>query len=276
MEKKKLKKLLIGELSIKRVIRSVLFVCFCVIVFTCSCADRMIFQPPKPSYTDGADIIKMETADGEKISAMYLHNPAAEFTILFSHGNAEDIGQNRFFFEMLKDHGFSVLAYDYRGYGTSQGRPSEKKAYRDIEAAYRYLTEQLETPGDRIIPLGRSIGSGPAVYLATKHQVPALILESPLLSAFRVITRVGILPFDRFNNIDRIASVDCPILFFHGTADSIVPLRHGKTLYEKANEPKQHLWVEGADHNNLLWVAGEDYFEAIDKFTTLINQQDSQ
>jgi hypothetical protein len=276
MEEKRLKKLLIGDLSIKRIIRSIIFVLFCVIVFTCSCADRLIFHPPESSYTDADDIIKIETANGEKISAMYLQNPTAEFTILFSHGNAEDIGQNRIFFEMLDDHGYSVLAYDYRGYGTSQGRPSEKKTYRDIEAAYQYLTEQLQTEPNRIIPLGRSIGSGPAVYLATKKDVPALILESPLTSAFRVVTRVGILPFDRFENIDRIANIDCPILIFHGTDDSIIPLRHGKTLYEKANDPKQHLWVEGADHNNLLWVAGEEYFEALEKFITLINQQNSQ
>ena len=276
MENNKLKKLLIGEFSTKRIIRSVLFVCLCFIVFTCSCADQMIFHPPKVSYTDNSDIIKIRTSNGEKISAIYLQSPEAEFTILFSHGTSEDIGQNYEFFRMLKSHGYSVLAYDYRGYGTSQGKPSEEKAYRDIEAAYRYLTEQLDTDPDRIISLGKSIGSGPAIYLATKHHVSALILESPLLSVFRVFTGGGTLPFDKFNNIDRIANVNCPILVIHGTDDNIIPLQHGKTLYEKAKGPKQHLWVEGAGHRYLVWAAGDEYFKAIDKFTTLIKQQDSK
>ena len=270
---KNLKKLLVGEFSWWRLLSSTVIIFLIVIVFTLSCADEMIFHPPRAGYTDDADVIKLTTADGKMISAMYFARPGAEFTILFSHGNAEDIGHNREFFRLLNRWGFSVFAYDYHGYGTSQGRPSEKNVYLDIDAAYRYLVDDLATEPNRIIALGRSVGSGAAVHLATKSKLAGLVLESPLTSVFRVVTRIGILPFDKFNNIAKIAHVHCPVLIIAGQADNVVGIRHGKALYEKANEPKQHLWVPGAGHNDLLWVAGDRYREALDEFVRLIRRQ---
>ncbi len=273
MKKETLKKVLVGRFSWRRLLSSTAIIVLAVIVFTLSCADEIIFHPPRPGYTDDADVIKLKTADGKMISAMYFARPGAEFTILFSHGNAEDIGHNREFFRLLNEWGFSVFAYDYHGYGTSQGRPSEKNVYMDIDAAWRYLVDDLATEPNRIIALGRSVGSGPAVYLATRTKPAGLILESPLTSVFRVVTRIGILPFDKFDNIAKITRVHCPVLIIGGQADKIVGIRHGKALYEKANEPKQHLWIPGAGHNDLLWVAGDRYREALDEFVRLIRHQ---
>ncbi len=270
---KNLKKVMVGEFSWRRLLRSTVIIFLIVIVFGISCADEIIFLPPPAGYTDDDDVIKLTTADGKTISAMYFARPGAEFTILFSHGNAEDIGQNREFFRLLNEWGFSVFAYDYHGYGTSQGRPSEKNVYLDADAAWQYLIDDLATEPNRIIALGRSVGSGAAVHLATRTKPAGLILESPLTSVFRVVTRIGILPFDRFDNIAKIAHVHCPVLIIGGEADNIVGIRHGKALYEKANEPKQHLWVPAAGHNDLLWVAGDRYREALDEFVRLIRRQ---
>ncbi len=273
MKKETLKKVLVGRFSWRRLLSSTAIIVLAVIVFTLSCADEIIFHPPRASYTDDADVIKLTTADGKMISAMYFEKEDAEFTILFSHGNAEDIGHNREFFRLLNRWGFSVFAYDYHGYGTSQGRPSEKNVYLDIDAAWRYLVDDLATEPNRIIALGRSLGSGAAVYLATRTKPAGLILESPLTSVFRVVTRISILPFDKFNNIAKITNVHCPVLIIAGEADDIVGIRHGKALYEKANEPKQHLWVPAAGHNDLLWVAGDRYRRALDEFVRLIRRQ---
>jgi hypothetical protein len=233
-------------------------------------ADRMIFLPPPPTYGDGQGVIKLATAGGERIAALYLPNPAAPYTILFSHGNAEDLGAIRPFLAGLRAIGFGVLAYDYRGYGTSEGRPSEKASYEDVEAAYEYLTRAAGVPGDRIIAYGRSVGGGPAVELATRRPLAGLVLESAFLSAFRVVTRVPLLPFDKFRNIDKIGRVRCPVLVMHGMADEVVPFSHGQGLYRAAPEPKRFLWVEGAGHNDFLWVAGERHARALREFAALL------
>jgi len=109
--------------------------------------------------------------------------------------------------ERLHKAGFAVFAYDYQGYGTSQGKPSEQNAYRDIDAAYQYLTAQLKLPSERIIVYGRSTGGGPSVDLASCQRVAGLILESTFTSTFRVITRVPLYPFDKFANLSKISSV---------------------------------------------------------------------
>src|SRR5215813_8849549 len=106
-----------------------------------------------------------------------------DFTVLFSHGNAEDIGDDESLLERIRAAGFAVFAYDYQGYGTSEGRPSERHAYEDELAAYNFLLQSMHVPGSRIIALGRSVGSGPACDLASRHPVAGLILESAFTSA---------------------------------------------------------------------------------------------
>lgn len=256
-----------GKFSVVRLIRSALLIYLFVLAFAFLFSDGMIFLPPRSSYGDSEEVIKITTADGVQIAAVYLLNPAAEFTILYSHGNAEDLGTVRWVLEQIHDRGYSVFAYDYRGYGVSDGRATEKGAYRDIEAAYGYLTGELGVAEPKVILMGRSVGAAVALDLAAKKQVAGLILESPFLTAFRTVTRIPIAPFDKFRNIDKIGRARCPKLFIHGRSDSIVPFAHGRKLFEMAGQPKMNLWVDGLGHNDdIPTIAGESYWQAIDDF----------
>src|SRR5262245_42494232 len=233
----------------------------------------MIFVPPPATYRDTAEIIKLRTVDGVTISAAHLPNPSATMTLLVSHGNAEDLGAMRPWLAMVHAVGFSVFAYDYRGYGTSEGRPSEPGTYADVDAAYAYLTEVLAVPPGRIIAYGRSVGSGPAVDLAARRPVGGLVVESGFTTAFRVLTRVPLVPFDKFRNLDKIGRVRCPVLVMHGRADDIVPFAHGEALWRAAPEPQRRLWVEGAGHN-ASWPAAEPQIRlALTEFGALVEAQ---
>lgn len=233
-------------------------------------ADSMMFQPGPSSYADGPDIIKLPSADGSHISARLLENPAAHYTILFSHGNAEDLGDLSYFLEEFRRHGFAVMAFDYSGYGTSGGRPSERTVLANVEAAYDYLITKRGVPPERIIVWGRSIGSGPSVHLAATRKVGGLVIESGFTSAFRVMTRIRLLPFDRFDNLRGIERISCPLLVIHGRKDEIISFWHGQRLYDAARQPKMQLWVDRAGHNDLVMVAGSAYWEAAQRFERML------
>lgn len=266
----KLKTLLIGEFSWRRLIRSMVLIPICVIlgllIIAVFFADRAIFRPPSSSYKDTAEIIKLETKHGERIAAKYYERSGASQTIIFSHGNAEDMGIIEPFAWRLRDLGLNVLMYDYPGYGMSSGTPTEEGAYAAIDAAYEYLLTKRNTDPTNIILHGRSLGGGVAVDLASRKPVAGLILESTFTTAFRVITRYAVLPFDKFENIRKIEKVGCPVLIMHGTADWTIPSYHGQRLFEMANEPKQALWVEGAGHNNLVYKNEKLYLDTIQRF----------
>lgn len=270
MDKRTLRRLLIGDFTVKRLVRSILFIYACVCLYVFFTADSKIFLPQPSSYQDTSEIVKLTSADHIQISAVYLPNRASRYAILFSHGNAEDLGDIQPVLEQLHRIGFSVLAYDYRGYGTSQGTPSEHNAYRDIDAAYNYLTQHLGIPPQQIIAYGRSVGAGPTVDLAVRKPIAGLIVESAFTSAFRVVVPFPILPFDKFRNIDKIKKVKCPVLVMHGKADEVVPFQHGQRLFAVAPEPKRYLWIDEAGHNDLMWVAGDRYTATLKEFALLI------
>jgi len=227
-------------------------------------SDRMIFLPHPSSYKDSPDILKITTPGGKKISAVYLPNPAAKFTLLVSHGNAEDLGDDRYWLDNLRHAGFNVFAYDYEGYGTSEGRATEKSVYEDAAAAYEFLAVDLKTAPDNIIIFGRSVGTGPATYIAARRPSAGLILQSPFVSAFRVLTRVPLLPFDKFPNYKYIRHVHSPVLIMHSRRDSVIAFWHGQKMFELANQPKHAFWAQNADHNEMDLAAG--YEEAIQSF----------
>jgi alpha-beta hydrolase superfamily lysophospholipase len=182
-----------------------------------------------------------------------------------SHGNAEDIGENRDLYSEYHRRGFAILAYDFRGYGTSTGTPTERGAYEDERAAWDFMVNTLHIPPSRIIIHGTSVGCGPAVKLAAdlsesqdinarvgnassrdslqgsglklndSSGLPAaLILRSPFRSAFTVLTHVQILPWDKFNNARLIRRVRMPVLVIHGMADNVIPFSHGQTVFHNA------------------------------------------
>ncbi len=240
------------------------------------CSDALLFYHGNPSYVDTPEIIKLTTADGKKISAIYLPNPNAKYTMLYSHGNGGDLGEYRQWLETLRAMGFSVCSYDYHGFGTSEGKPSEKAAYMDVNAAYDYLTRHLHIPPERIIAFGRSLGGGPTAYLAARRPVAGVIMESTFTTGFRVVTQVPLLPFDKFYSIENIKRVHCPVLVIHGTADRTIPFSHGQALYRAAPEPKMHLWVLHAGHVGLAETAGQQYPDILHAFERLIEQQQGE
>jgi len=266
----RVRRFLIPELGLLRIGLSLALIYAGVAAWAWFSSDRMIFLPPEPSYRDAPEILKVPTKDGDRIAAIYIANPAAIYTLLFSHGNGEDLGSVLPLLPILRDLGFSVFAYDYRGYGLSEGRPSEPHVYADIDAAYGYLTRELQVPPQRIVAYGRSLGAGAAVDLAARRPVGGLVLESPFLSAFRVMTRVPLFPFDKFRNVDKISRARCPLLVMHGEADEIVPFRHGRQLFDKATGPKIFVAIPGAHHNDFMWVAGTRYGQALRDFEALL------
>lgn len=233
----------------------------------------MMFHPPSPTYRDDGKILKLKVADGKKISAIYLPNKEADYTLLYSHGNAEDLASIYPYLLHLRDFGFSVLAYDYEGYGTSEGTPKEKTLYQDIDAAYDYLTHTLNIPPNKIILYGSSIGSGPSIDLASRKKVGGLILQSPFTSIFRVVSRWPIVPWSPFNNLSKISKVSSPVLLMHGEQDSIVPVWQGKKLLQFIKAPVQSLFVKDANHNDFILKANMRYWDAIKNFILSLPKQ---
>lgn len=230
-------------------------------------SDRMIFLPPSPSYRAGQLPIVMVPTEGASIAALHLPNPRAAVTLLYAHGNAEDLGQLAPWLEEIRRAGFAVVAFDYRGYGMSTGGPpSARGAVHDMEAVYRWVVDTLRVPPSRIVLYGRSVGSGPATDLAARVPIGGLVLESAFVSAFRVMTRVPVLPFDRFPNLRHVRRVRAPVLIVHGTDDEVIPVSHGRQLYEAVTAPRQALWIDGAHHNDLPLVAGDRYWSALSAF----------
>jgi abhydrolase domain-containing protein 17 len=235
-------------------------------------AERVLFQPPDPSYTGAmVPFTRVPVDDGDSVAVLHLPNPDAEFTILYSHGNAEDLGYLLPILEQIRDAGFAVVAYDYRGYGQStSGRPTVKGAIEDARAVYQYAVEGLGVSPDRLVLLGRSLGSGPTLELATRYEAAGVVLESAFVSVIRVITRIRILPFDHYSNLDRVRRLHQPLLVIHGTRDAVIPRWHGRRLYDAAPGPKWAYWVQGAGHNDLAMVAGAEHGRVLADFARQI------
>lgn len=240
-----------------------------VLIVGCLCLNRFMFHPPAP-YQETFSSAFLRLGPNGSVAALYLPCPNAKATILYSHGNGEDLAEIRRRMEYYQSFGFAVLAYDYPGYGLSAGRPTEKGVYQNAEAAYAYLTDTLNIPASQILVMGYSIGTGPSCYLAEKHpDILGLVLHAPFLSAPRAITRIRILPLDPFPNIRRIPRIACPILVFHGTHDKLIPFSQGARIAAAAGTRSTLVTVEGATHYNILKTLGAtDYAAALDTFVS--------
>lgn len=232
-------------------------------------SDRLIFLPPPPTYPNNRDILRIPTPDGVTLAARHLPCPGARYTVVYSHGNAEDLGGVESRLQLLRDRlQVSVLAWDYPGYGRSGGDVGEPATRRAAHAVLAYVSGSLGVPADRVVLYGQSLGGGPAVELATGQPCRALVLESAFTSAFRVMTQVRLMPFDKFVNLEKMPRVKCPVLVIQGTADEMIPFSHGQKLFAAAPEPKRRLWVEGARHNDVLETAGEAYWQSLRELLT--------
>lgn len=234
-----------------------------LILYAFLAADSMIFPAPPASYQDSEEIFKLKTSDGETISAYLLEAADSENVVLFSHGNGEDIESVRPLLLQFQEKGLSVMTYDYPGYGTSSGRPSEEGVYASAEAAFLYLVEDRGYAPGSITLYGRSLGSGPSCWLAKRYPVAGLILDGAFSSTFRVLTRVKLLPFDKFDNLAILPNIKCPVLLIHGKRDTVVPFDHALANEKILATPPETLWIEGANHNNLVESAGERYWDTV-------------
>jgi len=195
----------------------------------------------------------------------------AQMVLLWFHGNAGNITYRYDMIRALMSLPVRVFIIDYRGYGKSEGKPTERGLYLDARAAWDYLTETRGIPSRNIIIFGKSLGGAPAIDLATKVQPAGLIIQSSFTSARDMAS--SILPFfpamllhTKMDSITKIASVHCPKLFIHSPADEVVPYKLGRRLYEAASEPKQFYEVKGAPHNSTYIVGGKPYFDALRGF----------
>ncbi|PQQ17067.1 protein ABHD17B [Prunus yedoensis var. nudiflora] len=222
---------------------------------------------------DDVDVVKLSTKKGNEIVAMFVKNPCASLTLLYSHGNAADLGQMYHIFTELSLHlGVNLMGYDYSGYGQSSGKPSEQDTYADIEAAYKCLEETYGIKEEDVILYGQSVGSGPALELAIRlPHLRAVVLHSPILSGLRVMYPVKkTFWFDIYKNIDKIPFVNCPVLVIHGTEDEVVDFSHGKQLWELCKEKYEPLWLKGGNHCNLELYP--EYLRHLRKFISAIEK----
>ncbi|KAK9098355.1 hypothetical protein Syun_025400 [Stephania yunnanensis] len=284
---------------------------------TSSVAAKFAFFPPDPPTYDvyreegklffsgvtadkNMDVHLVETKGGNKVVATFWRHPFARFTILYSHGNAADLGQMQELFIELRAHlRVNIMSYDYSGYGASTGKPSEFNTYYDIDAVYNCLKSEYNIKPEDVILYGQSVGSGPTLHLASGlSRLRAVVLHSAILSGIRVLYPVKLtFWFDIFKNIDKIRHVSCPVLVIHfqscaaetndgcdgvlfrldrtrsqrggsshGTNDDIVDWSHGKRLWELSKEKYDPLWVKGGGHCNL-----ETYPEYIKHLRKFVN-----
>ncbi|XP_073002986.1 uncharacterized protein [Typha latifolia] len=220
---------------------------------------------------DDVDVHRLRTRRGHEIVAVYVRNPRATATILYSHGNAADIGQMfGLFVELSHRLRVNIMGYDYAGYGRSTGKPSEYNTYTDIEAAYNCLKEHYGAADEEIILYGQSVGSGPTIDLASRlPNLRAVVLHSPILSGLRVLYPVKhTYWFDIYKNVDKIGLVNCPVLVIHGTSDDVVDCSHGKQLWELSKVKYVPLWLNGGGHCNLELYP--DYIRHLKKFVSTV------
>lgn len=204
----------------------------------------------------GIDEVTLELGNGHRLHSWYAQAATGQPTLLLFHGNAGAVSHRAHRFLDYMPHGFGVFVLGYPGYGGSDGSPSEASFADAAMTAYRFLEARGIDPADIVI-YGESIGSGVAVRLAAQVPARALVLEAPMASAIDVASRhypllpVRLLLRDAYRSIDRVASIDMPLLIIHGTDDTIIPIESGRLLFEAAVEPKQFAAIRGAGHNDL-------------------------
>lgn len=235
---------------------------------------KIVFQPPDPTYSKDPNLIWLNTSEHEVIPAFFIDRDA-KFTLLFSHGNAEDLGMIiQYFREVSHILEVNIFAYEYTGYGMSTGEPHEVAVYADIEAAFKYLRDIIGIPWTEVVLYGRSIGSGPSIHLATRTAVRAMVLQSPLLSIYRVAMNSRFtLPGDMFSNVDKIGQVKCPTYIIHGTKDDIIPFWHAEDLVANCRQGIAYppYIVENGGHNNLEIVARQPFYDNFHKFLNWVS-----
>ena len=249
-----------------------------VAIFIVKCiVDYFLFYPSVGvDYTPDqlgirADSFHMATEDGVRIHAFYLPAKGADRALLFLHGNAGNASHRLPNAQLLAWMGTAVLLLDYRGYGLSDGTPTEPGLHADARAGLAYLVEERGFPLERIVVFGRSLGGAVAVELASEQPLAGIIVESTFSSLHDMVARfVGpfarVLALGRFDSTSHVGKLRSPLLAFHGDLDEVVPYDLGVRLFEAAPEPKAFETLEGANHNDTVERGGKPYLARIQRF----------
>lgn len=246
-------RLCVGELSWRRLFRSVLLIYLILVMIALFLSDWLIFPYRNSSYSEKLAGVKLiEGGDGQRLAVRFWKAPEEKGVIMLFHGNAEDIGHLDWIAAEMTASGMSVMAMDYRGYGLSEGKPTEEGCYADAEKVYEHVIGLGYAP-ESIVVWGRSVGGGTATELAVRKGLRGLVLESAFVTAFRAATRVPIVPFDKFDNLSKLDKIDEPLFVIHGTEDAVVGYWNGERLYSEFGGRKRFYPVEGAGHND-LWA----------------------
>ncbi|MFQ5872224.1 MAG: alpha/beta hydrolase [Dehalococcoidia bacterium] len=220
--------------------------------------------------------VLFSTSDGVTLHGWFVPGEG-DITFLWLHGNAGNISHRVNHIKLIHQQlAVSIFIFDYRGYGHSEGKPSEKGTYLDTEAALEYLRSRPDVdPKDKLVLFGQSLGAAVAVETASRHKVDGLVLESPFTS-IRAMAKRGYpyLPSGlllhlveaRYDALSKIRKTPIQLMVVHGDRDEIVPIEMGRELFEAANEPKRFYTVEGAGHNDIYLVGGNGYIEALKRF----------
>jgi len=232
--------------------------------------ERELTATPRAAGLDYEDVT-LTTADNVKLHGWWVPSRNARGTILLMHGNAGNISHRLGYLTMFNRLGYSVLLFDYRGYGKSGGHPDEEGTYRDADAAWLHLTATRNVAARDIVMVAESLGGGVATWLALKYPPRALVLAS----TFRSVPDLGaqiypwlpvrLLARITYDNLARIARVDAPVLIAHSCDDDVIPFAHGEALFAAAREPKQMLVLAGGHNDGFLftrdaWIAAVGAF----------------
>jgi len=238
---------------------------------------RYIYYPEGVLSADPASIgldyesVSFKTQDGVRLSGWFIAGQGARGVLLFCHGNAGNMSHRLGLIQIFHRLGLDIFIFDYRGYGHSQGKPSEQGLYQDAEAAWRYLVRERRVSPDEIIVFGRSLGGAVAARLAQSHRLKALILESTFTSLGDIAAKVypylptRLLLGSRFNTAGYLGRVDCPVLIVHSRQDEVIPFGHRRRLFERAREPKRFLEITGG-HSDGFTTSGKQYEDGLKAF----------
>ncbi len=216
--------------------------------------------------------VTLTAADGVKLHGWYVETPGAKLTVLYFHGNAGNVARRWWWTRELAALPANVFAVDYRGYGRSEGEPSERGIYLDAEAAYRHLVDLREVDPARLVVYGKSLGGAPACEIAARFPCGAVILQSTFTN-IPDMSNIAVWPLPagwfvatQFDNLAKVARIEAPKLFVHSRADEVVPYRMSERLHEAAAEPKRLVTFETGSHMGLVSNRGGELLDAYREF----------
>ena len=225
-------------------------------------AGRQIVGTPRAVGLDYEEVW-LTTEDGVRIEAWFVPAPAARGVALLAHGNAGNISHRVEYARLFHRLGFSLLLLEYRGYGRSEGKPSEEGTYSDARAAWQHLMTQRGFPAERIVLVGESLGGAVAAQLAADQRPAALVLASTFVSVPELAAELypwlpaRRLARYRYDTLEALKRVSCPVLIAHSREDDIVPFHHGERLFAAAKEPKAFLQMAGGHNEGFLFTREE-------------------